>query len=170
VAAGAVIGPQSGTGLKIGFIDSQAVIGAYPGTVEAQTQFNAENAVWERRAQDLQNEINRLTTEIERLSMTATPERRAQLNADLQRKSMEYQQFINSIWGQEGQAYQRNQELMKPIIDKVNVLLEKVGEDDGFDFILDASTGTIVHANPVYDLTPRIIELMKTGDTGSPHN
>ena len=163
VATGAIVVPMQEAGLKIGFIDSQAVISAYPGTSEAQATFNAENAAWERQAQQMQEEVNRLTQELERQSLAMSEERKAQLNAELQRKAMEYQQFVNRIWGQQGQAYQRNQELMQPIINKVNALLEQVGSDEGYDYILDAASGGIVHANPEYDLTPRVIELMNEG-------
>ena len=111
----------------------------------------------------MQAEINQLNQELERQSMAMSQERRAQLVAELQRKAAEYQTFIDDIWGQTGRAYERNQELMKPIIDKVNGILEQVGQEDNFDFIFDAASGGIVYADPNYDLTPRIIELMGSG-------
>jgi outer membrane protein len=156
---GAVFMPQQDQ-LTLGFIDSQAVIGAYPGTAEAQATFTAENEAWQRQANAMQEEINQLNSELERQSMAMTQERRAQLTAELQQKAMEYQTFIDEIWGQTGRAYQRNQELMRPIIDTVNALLERVGEEEGYDYIFDAASGGIVWADPVYDLTPKIIEMM----------
>jgi outer membrane protein len=164
MVTGAVMMPQQDE-LLLGFIDSQAVIGAYPGTAEAQATFTAENDAWQRQANAMQEEINQLNQELERQSMAMTQERRAQLTAELQQKAMDYQTFIDEIWGQTGRAYQRNQELMRPIIDKVNALLERVGQEDGYDYIFDAASGGIVWADPAYDLTPRIIELMGTGES-----
>ncbi len=161
--AGATLLPQD-EGPRLGFIDSQAVIGAYPGTQEAQATFNTENQVWERQATALQSEVEQLNNELERQSMAMSQERRTQLTAQLQQKYTEYQQFIDRIWGQEGQAYQRNQELMAPIIARVNEVLEEVGTDEGWDYIFDAASGGIVYASPVHDLTPRVIELMNAGD------
>ncbi len=159
---GATMLPQSG-GMKLGFIDSQAVIGAYPGTQEAQATFSTENSAWERQAAALQEEVNRLNTELERQSMAMTQERRTQLTAQLQQKYAEYQNFIDRVWGQTGEAYQRNQELMQPIVARVNEILEQVGAAEEWDFIFDAASGGIVYANPQYDLTPKIIELMNPG-------
>ena len=164
LVTGAVMMPYQDQ-LSLGFIDSQAVIGAYPGTAEAQATFTVENDAWQRQANDMQDEINRLNQELERQSMAMTQERRAQLTAELQQKAMEYQGFIDEIWGQTGRAYQRNQELMRPIIDKVNALLEKVGQDEDYDFIFDAASGGIVWADPRFDLTPKIIDMMGTGPT-----
>ena len=149
--------------MKLGFIDSQAVIGAYPGTADAQATFNTENAVWERQAQAMQAEVNQLNQELERQSMAMTQERRTQLTAELQTKYADYQTFIDDIWGQTGRAYLRNQELMAPIVEKVNTLLEQVGKDEDFDYIFDAASGGLVYADSAYDLTPRIIEMLSTG-------
>jgi outer membrane protein len=165
--SGAILLPQDNP-LKIGFIDSQAVLGAYPGTTEAQATFNAENDAWRRQATSMEQEVTRMTQELERQSMAMSQERRAQLQADLQARGLEYQNFINEVWGQTGRAFQRNQELMQPIVDKLNGLLETVGRDEGFDFVLDAATAAIVYADPSYDLTPKFIELMGTGDNDSP--
>lgn len=162
-AAGAVLVPQDAS-LKIGFIDSQAVMAAYQGTTEAQATFQAENEAWRRQAASMEQEVTRLTQELERQSMAMSAERRAQLQAELQKKGLEYQNFINEIWGQTGRAFQRNQELMQPIIEKLNGLLEQVGAAESYDFILDAATAAIVYAEPKYDLTPKFIELMSAGD------
>jgi outer membrane protein len=163
LVAGTVMMPAQET-MKLGFIDSQAVIGAYPGTQDAQATFNTENTAWERQAAALEAEVNRLNQELERQSMAMTQERRTQLTAELQQKYAEYQSFIDETWGQNGRAYQRNQELMAPIIEKVNTLLEQVGQEEEYDYIFDAASGGLVYAAPAYDLTPRIIELMGTGD------
>jgi outer membrane protein len=160
--AGAVMVPVQET-MKLGFIDSQAVIGAYPPTQDAQATFATENTVWERQAAAMEAEFNRLNQDLERQSLAMTPERRAQLGAEVQQKYGEYQAYVDEIWGQTGQAYERNQELMAPIIEKVNTLLEQVGEDEGYDYIFDAASGGLVYAAPAYDLTPHIIELMGTG-------
>jgi len=168
LVAGALMIPRQDQ-LQLGFIDSQAVIGAYPGTAEAQATFTAENDAWQRQATDMQDEIDRLNQELERQSMAMTQERRTQLTAELQQKAMAYQSFIDEVWGQTGRAYQRNQELMRPIIDMVNALLEKVGQEEKFDYIFDAASGGIVYADPKYDLTPRIIEMMGTGSSPDLH-
>ncbi len=161
--AGAVMVPVQET-MKLGFIDSQAVIGAYPGTADAQATFNTENSAWERQAQDMQAEVNQLNQELERQSMAMTEARRTQLTAELQTRYTDYQTFIDEVWGQTGRAYLRNQELMAPIVEKVNALLEQVGQDEGWDYIFDAASGGLVYADSAYDLTPRVIELMGTGD------
>jgi outer membrane protein len=156
--AGAVLLPPQQAGPKFGYIDSQAVIAAYPGTAEARATFEAENQAWQRQATSMEQEVNQLQQQLERQSMAMSEERRAQLTAELQKKALEYQNFLQEKWGQNGQAYQRNQELMQPIIDTVNALLEEVGKEEGYDLILDAASGSLVYADPKYDMTPTIIE------------
>jgi len=156
--AGAALLPQQQLGPKFGYIDSQAVIAAYPGTTEARATFDAENQAWQRQATSLEQQVNQLQQQLERQSMAMSEERRSQLSAELQKKALEYQNFLQEKWGQNGQAYLRNQELMQPIIDTVNALLEVVGKEQGYDLILDAASGSLVYADPKFDLTPMIID------------
>ena len=68
-----------------------------------------------------------------------------------------------SIWGDDGRAVQRNLELTKPIIDKVNEILQRICEEEGYGLVLDASEGSIVYAQPELDLTDRILEELREG-------
>jgi hypothetical protein len=46
---------------------------------------------------------------------------------------------------------------MRPFLSKVDSLLKKIGQEEGYTFILDISTGTVVYADEGYDLTDRVI-------------
>ena len=60
-------------------------------------------------------------------------------------------------------------EFSKPIIEKINTLIAKIGEDEGYDFIFDAASGSLVHALPKYDITNQILEELnkKSGTTST---
>jgi Skp family chaperone for outer membrane proteins len=70
---------------------------------------------------------------------------------------------VKSIWGPEGKIAQKNAELMKPIIDKVNGILERIGTEEKFSMIFDAANGGVVFAPPGADLTPRVVEELNRG-------
>ncbi len=67
-----------------------------------------------------------------------------------------------------GEFYRKNQELFKPIIEEINNVINKVGTDEEYDIILDASSGALLHALPKYDLTSRIMDELNKGVTASP--
>ncbi len=106
----------------------------------------------------MKDELERLQEEIESQSLLLSEEKRIEKQQELQRLYFEYQQFTQDVWGPNGKYYQKNLELTKPIIDKINSIIRLIGEEDDFDYILDAATGNIVHARSDYDLTDRILE------------
>jgi Skp family chaperone for outer membrane proteins len=88
---------------------------------------------------------------------------------DLQNKATEIDKYkYEKLNPEGGEFYRKNQELFKPIIDKINNVINKVGTDEEYDLILDASSGAILHALPKYDLTSLILDELNKGVTVSP--
>jgi hypothetical protein len=46
---------------------------------------------------------------------------------------------------------------MRPFVEKVNLILKKIGEEEGFTIILDAAAGGIVYVKEGMDLTDKVI-------------
>ena len=79
-------------------------------------------------------------------------------NAELRQRQQEYERFVQSIWGQEGRAVQRNVELTRPIIEKINEVLARIGEEEDYDIIFDAANGSIAYGRASLDMTERVLE------------
>lgn len=61
---------------------------------------------------------------------------------ELQDKATEIDKYkYEKLNPEGGEFYRKNQELFKPIIDKINNVINKVGTDEEYDLILDASSG-----------------------------
>ena len=45
-----------------------------------------------------------------------------------------------------------------PINNRINEILNRIGDDEEYDFIFDANQGNIVYAKDDFDLTDRILE------------
>jgi outer membrane protein len=164
----AVIGsfPLLAADLRLGFISSEEIFQKYEGTKEAQDKFNKEVAVWEQQATNMQKEIKDLQDQLEKQSLLLTNDRKREIEDKLKQKVATYQKFLQEkLNPQEGEAYKRNAELTKPIIDKINVIIAKIAKDENYDFIFDQKAGGIVFAKPAYDLTDRVILLLNKEGT-----
>ena len=51
-----------------------------------------------------------------------------------------------------------NAELTQPIIEKMNLVLNELGENEGYDIIFDVAPGGIVYADEGFDLTDRVLD------------
>ncbi len=144
--------------LKIGYIHSQRILSEFQESTEAQQTLDDEQREWMEQAKQMEEEITDLENELENQSLLTSEEKRAERLQLIQEKYLEYQRFQQEIWGENGTLYQRNEELTKPIIDKVNVIIQKIGEDYEYDFIFDAALGNMVYAKDDYDITDLILE------------
>jgi outer membrane protein len=79
----------------------------------------------------------------------------------LLKKLDELDTYRKEVWGEGGKLYARNLELSRPVLDKINGVIQKLSQEEGYDFVFDASSANIVYALPDHDITDRVIELLK---------
>ena len=146
--------------LKMGYVNSEIILSKYAGTKEAQDKFNKEQAKWEQEGSQRKNEVTALKDQIDKQSLLLSAERKKELEDSLQQKYIQYQQFLQDKFGQKGEIYTKEEELMKPIIDKINLIIQKIAKDENYDFFFDARANGVVYAMPKYDLTERVLLLL----------
>jgi outer membrane protein len=146
--------------LKIGYINSEKIFAEYQGTKDAQAKFNKEVAKWEQEATERQKEIKESKEQLEKQSLLLSDERKKEIEDKLRQKMVEYQEFLQNKFGQKGEALEKNEELTKPILDKINKIIEKIAQEDKYDYIFDARTSGIVFAKQSYDLTERVVAIL----------
>jgi outer membrane protein len=158
LAAGCLVGASAE--MKIGFINVEEIFKNYAGTKDAQAKFDKEVAKWEQDASTRQKEIKDIKDQLEKQSLLLSSERKAELEAKLKQKMVEYQDFLQTKFGQKGEVLSKNEELTKPIIEKINKIIEKIAKDEGYDFIFDARAGGLIYGKPAFDLTERVLNLL----------
>ena len=88
-------------------------------------------------------------------------EKLAEKKLVLEQKFKDYQQFMNDIFGENGQAERRNKELTAPIVEKINAVIAQLAEEEGYTIIFDAAQGNIVYAKKALDLTEQVLERLQ---------
>jgi outer membrane protein len=149
--------------LKLGYIDSARIFAEYKGTEDAQRSFDQEVATWEEEARVMRAELDSLLQEYQAQSLMLSDALKAEKEQRINEKRTTYETFVQSIWGPEGKLAEKNSALVQPIVDKINVVLQRIGEEEGFDLVLDAAAGGIVYAADELDLTDRILEELNQG-------
>ncbi len=144
--------------LKIGFISSEKIFLEYEGTKSAQDKFNKEVAKWEQNATEMQKEIKDLKEQLDKQSLLLSSERKQQLEEQLQQKMVDYQKFLQEKFGQQGEALKQNENLTRPIIEKINKILDQIAKAENYDYIFDTRSGGVVYAKQSYDLTERVLQ------------
>ncbi len=144
--------------LKIRYINSQRILADYPEAQEIQKKLDELRASYEKEYNQMLQEYDRLAKELESQSLLLSPEKKAEKEKQLQELGIKIERYRLEKLGPEGEFFQQNQKLTQPLFDKINQVIQKVAEEEGYDFILDVVQGVVLYAKPEYDVTDRILE------------
>lgn len=148
-----VIGAQAQS-VKIGLVDTSAVLQAMPDTQEAQKKVADASKKYE-------DEYAKLGEEMKRLYEELTSMKEDELPAIKERKTKEFQDYQVKVQNFEQSAQQdlqrMQQELLGPIFQKIKDAVESVGKEGGYGMIQDYNPQqTLYYASPVEDVTPQV--------------
>ncbi len=150
---------------KIGYVDVERLKVEYKEFQDAQERFNRQLAIWQSQADTMQKEVAVLQDELERQGSLLTEAKRKEKQQQIIAKQKQYQEFATKILGPEGEAARRERELSKPLIDKINAVIQLVAIRDGYSLILDSSGGNVLYAKEDMDLTAVILEELNKSKT-----
>ncbi len=152
--------PASGV-LKVAYLNSNQVLEGAPGRTEALAQFEKETQPMRTQLQRMQDSLQAMIGEYQKAAPQLTPAQRAQREGVLGGRQQEYQQRAQEM---QQQAQGRQEELMAPIMEQVNKVIQDVRAEDGYAFIFDsgAQVPFIVSADKNLDITTRVIDRLKS--------
>ncbi len=142
---------------SIAYVDVQRLKAEYKEYVLAQEEFNKLMVVWQAKADSMQSEMNEMMQKVQNPPLTMREEAVNELREKLLVKQNEYQLFVNQVMGPEGEAAQKEYELSKPLIDKINTVIRLVALKENYTYVLDSSAGSVLYAKDELDVTNKVL-------------
>ncbi|MBK7091545.1 MAG: OmpH family outer membrane protein [bacterium] len=143
---------------KIVYIDSYRIRLEYKEFQDAQALFNKEVEQWNIEVEAGQKEIEQMEAELAKQALILSDAKKKEKEAEIETKKVAWQKLANDIFGPDGRAELRNVALTKPLLDKINSVLERVALIEGYDMILDSVNGNIAYAKKEMEITDKILE------------
>lgn len=144
---------------KIGYVDSDAIMGQLPDAQDARTQLDELIREWQSELTRLQSEWKTKYDDYERRKLMLSDQARAEIEAQLIQMEKEIVAYREKKFGTNGELFQKQDELMKPVQNKVFNLIQKIAKDENYDFILDRSGGVLVlYAKEEHDITAKVLQ------------
>ena len=148
---------------KIGHINSEAIMQALPEAIDAQKSLDALVAQWEAELQKMQAEWKRKFDDYDKKKLILTDQVRADAEKELRDLDQAIADYRTKKFGQAGELFQKQNEVMKPIQNKIFKVLEEIAREDGYDYIFDRSGEILLlYANDKRDLTALVISRMQS--------
>jgi outer membrane protein len=159
------LGATASAEMKIAFVNTEVILQQYKAVQGVIETFNRDVKGWDDDLQQKKRDLDALQKEVQQQGLMLSDQRRQEKELEYQRRLTEYEKLKESIWGSDGLIEQRNEELFRPIISKIQGILETMAAEDGYDLILDAADNNILYGDPAYDLTTKVIDALNGEET-----
>jgi outer membrane protein len=159
VALPSVATAQTG-GLKVAVLDSRVLLDGAPGRAAAAEAWDREFRQMQAEAGRMGDSLNLLIQEYQKVEATLSPAQREERQKALRDKEAEYRQRTQAL---EERAGTRQAELLQPMIDLVNKVIQDVRNEDAYALIFDlaAESNPLVAYDKNLDITPRVLAKVK---------
>jgi outer membrane protein len=148
---------------KIAHINSESIMQTLPEAIDAQKTLDALVNQWEAEMQKMQAEWKKKFDDYDKKKLILTEQVRADQEKELRDMDAAIADFRNKKFGQNGELFQKQNEVMKPIQNKIFKVLEEMAKEDGYDYIFDKSGEILLlYSNDKLDLTQRVISRMQS--------
>ncbi|MQP25366.1 OmpH family outer membrane protein [Flavobacterium sp. LMO8] len=133
------IGTQVSAQSKVAHIDVQALMTSMPEMKTAQDQMKKIQETYDK---DYKNMVTEYQTKLQKYEQEAATagdalnETRSKEMQDMGARIQQFQQTAQKDLGQ------KEMDLIKPIMEKAQAAIKKVAKEKGFNYVLDATTGS----------------------------
>lgn len=147
---------------RIAVVDIQAILESLDEYQDAQKELDRISAQWR---QEIAQEYDKIKTmynkyQAEQVLLSDTDKKKRE--DEIMEAEQGVRQMQKDRFGPEGQLFQKRQDMVRPIQDRVYGAIEAYADDRGYDFIFDkAGSGGLIYSSDEYDKTEDVIRKLK---------
>jgi outer membrane protein len=149
--------------IKIGYIDLQRAISESQAGKRAKERFQAQVKRVETDLLKEKQELERLKAEFDKKGPLLKEEERRSLEADLQKRYVNYQRAMND---HQQDLRQKEGAMTGDILKELEKIINEVGKAEKFTLILERSQ--LLYSDQGIDVTNRVIEVYNSRSNGKP--
>jgi outer membrane protein len=110
---------HAGAQVKIAYFNSEAIMKQLPDAQDAQKQLDQFVADWQQELNKMQDEWKKKFDEYDKRKLIMTEQRRADAERELREMDQKIVDYRTQKFGQNGELFNKQNELMKPVQDRV---------------------------------------------------
>lgn len=143
---------------KFAYIDSKYILENLDDFNTAQTQLDKLSVEWQKEIEVLYGEIDQLYRLYQAEQILLTEEMRIAREEEIINTEIEAKELQKKRFGTEGDLYKKQQELIKPIQDKVYNAVQEIAEQGKYAIIFDKSSDLMMlFSDPRYDKSDDVL-------------
>ncbi|HTX18982.1 MAG TPA: OmpH family outer membrane protein [Bacteroidota bacterium] len=144
--------------MKIGYINSEAIMQQLAEAQDAQKQLDGLSAEWQSELTKMQTDLQHKFEDYDKKKLIMSDKKRSDTEKELQDLEKKMVDYRTQKFGANGELFQKQNELMKPVQDKIFKAVKDVADEGGYDYVFDKSSSTLLmYSNEKNDLTAKVL-------------
>lgn len=153
---GGWLGTSLAAELKIGCVDIQRAMNECNAGKEAKKTIGKEMEKLQRLFAERQKELQTMKETLEKQTPMLAQDARVTKEKEFQTKVRDYQRWLED---NQKEIQLKGAEMERTILAGLQKVIKKVGEDEGYSFVLEKNENIVLFASKAMDLTDRVIKL-----------
>ena len=152
-------------GQKFGYVDTDFILNKMPDFNKAQEELDKISSDWEDEIRQKSKDIQGMYAALKAEEVLLTPEMKKERLEDIEKLELELKDYQREVFGFEGLLFLKQQELVKPIQDKIFDAIEKVSRANRLSVMFDKAADIVmIYTDPRYDYTDFVLDELGLGD------
>jgi outer membrane protein len=144
---------------SIGYVDSEYILSETPEYATVQQQLDRAAEEWRQELEERRTEVDEMFREYQARELLYTNEERQREREAIVRAEEEAEQLRMQYFGPDGELFQEQERLMRPIQERVLAAIEEVAAREGYDYVFDKGGDFLfMYAREQYDLSDDVLQ------------
>jgi outer membrane protein len=148
---------------KVAYLNASRILQDAPGAADARTAVQQEEQALQQKVKLLEDSITKMVQQYDARRQTMTADARRREEERLSAVETEMQATAQRL---NLESNQRKQEIMQPVLNRVDDVIEAIRKEHGYAIIFDVTSRAIASADTTLDLTQQVLTRLR-GSSGT---
>jgi outer membrane protein len=161
-------------GQRFAYVNTEYILNALPEYAAARKQLDEVSVKWQKEIEEKLAEVDKMYRDYQVERILLSEEMRIKREEEIIAKEREVKELQRKRFGQGGDLFKKQEELIKPIQDKVFNAIAEIAETKGYAMVFDkAGSTTVIYSGKRFDISDDVLKqlggqpgrnLLKDGD------
>jgi outer membrane protein len=144
---------------KYAYVDTEYILDNIPEFQDAQDELDELSKKWQKEIEIVYAQVSEMYQKYQAESVLLPEDVKRKREDEIVKKEQEVKDLQRKYFGPEGDLFQKRQELVKPIQEKVYNAIETIATTRNYSFVFDKAGGTtMLYTNPNFDISDDVLD------------
>lgn len=146
---------------KYSYVDTDYILNSIPEYTGAKKELSSISVKWQKEIETKIAEVDKMYNDFQVEKILLTEDLRIKREEEIIKKEKEVKDLQMKRFGVDGDLFKKQQELIKPIQDKVYNAIMELAESKGIGMVFDkAGSTTVIYSQAKYNISDDVIRQM----------